>query len=96
MFNLNGTIKELTDADSCLKRLVDVSERFPGVYSAIVFFKSPWSNIIEERHIYADVDYESKLWLQRMIEFYHNSGIAFAAYANGALEQSEGNLWSGS
>ena len=96
MFNLNGTIKELTDAESCLKRLVDVSERLPGLYSAIVFWRSPLSDMIEERHIYADIEYECRFWLERMTEFYHNSGIPFAAYLNGGLNDSEGNLWSGS
>lgn len=93
MFNTNGTIKELTDSDSCLKRLVDVSERFPGLYSAIIFWKSPLSNRIEERHIYADIDYECRLWLERMTEFYRKSGIAYAAYINGGLYDSGGQLW---
>lgn len=61
--------------------------------SFVIFFRSPLTDEVEERHIFADQQWEGQTWLNSISEFYFNSKIPFAAYINGHYYVGEGQLF---
>lgn len=59
-----------------------------GLYSVIVFYKSPITNTVEERHIYADASSEVWMIADTWKEKYTKLGFDFMIYVNNSLEYS--------
>lgn len=59
-----------------------------GLFSVIVFYRSPITNTVEERHIYADANSEvwaiADLWKKN----YKDLGFDFLIYVNKSIEYS--------
>jgi hypothetical protein len=64
-----------------------------GLNAALVAFRSPITNTLEERHIYADDCYEARLWADDKVDFYLNDAkLDFAVWINRHLIVSQGQL----
>lgn len=61
--------------------------------SFVIFFRSPLTDEVEERHVFADVEWEGKVWLNLVTEYYFNAKIPFATYVNGQYYAGEGSLF---
>ena len=56
-----------------------------GLFSSIIYFYSPIINGIEERHIYADSNFECVQWLNEQCKFYREQEIKYHGYNCGAM-----------
>ena len=56
-----------------------------GLYAGMIIFRSPIDNKIEQRHIYADANFEIVEWLDAKVDFYLNKDIPFVCYLNNSL-----------
>lgn len=63
-----------------------------GLQTAIVYFKSPILNAIEERHIYADDITELNVWLRETCAFYKEHNICFISYINDSIQVTNGDI----
>ena len=63
-----------------------------GLQSAIIYFKSPILNAIEERHIYADGITELNVWLYETCAFYKEQNICFMSYINDSIQVTNGDI----
>lgn len=63
-----------------------------GLQTAIVYFKSPILNGIEERHIYADSITELRAWLYETCDFCDKHNICYISYLNGSIEMTHGDI----
>ena len=83
--------------NECLNKLEEVSSQ--GLLSAIIFFRSPLSDMVEERHIWANSNSELIEWLSRILDKYNEIEktsefkIPYAAYLNNCLYRCEGTLF---
>lgn len=57
---------------------------------AVIYFISPITNKVEERHIYADDIVELYAWSRDLAEFYTSLTVDFIGYINDTLEYSNG------
>ena len=60
--------------------------------TAIIYFKSPILNAIEERHIYADDITELNIWLRETCAFYKEQNICFISYINDSIQVVNGDI----
>ena len=51
-----------------------------GLFSSIIYFLSPITGEVEERHIYADDNAECVAWLEENHQFYKNKNIKHYGY----------------
>lgn len=63
-----------------------------GLHTAIIYFYSPISEQVEERHIYADEYMECVEWLATVTARYQKNGFSFITYFNNQLRDVEGKL----
>lgn len=56
-----------------------------GLFTSIIYFLSPITGEVEERHIYADDNTECVGWLEENHKFYTEMNIKHYGYNNGAL-----------
>lgn len=54
-----------------------------GLFSSIIYFLSPITGEVEERHIYADDNAECVAWLEENHKFYVDKKIKHYGYSNG-------------
>ena len=54
------------------------------LFTSIIYFLSPITGEVEERHIYADDNAECVAWLEENHKFYTEKGIKHYGYNNGA------------
>lgn len=74
-----------------IKKLEEVSSK--GLHSCIIIYYSPLSEIVEERHIYADSLCEILNWAEGLSETYDNSSIpAYIIYIDNEMRFSKGQL----
>lgn len=64
-----------------------------GVFSVLVFFKSPVTNDVECRQGFFVEGSEASLWAESVTKFYQNKDIPYILYLNGQLENSYGTLF---
>ncbi len=57
---------------------------------AVIYFISPITNKVEERHIYADDIVELYTWSRDLAEFYTSLTVDFIVYVNDTLEYRNG------
>lgn len=55
------------------------------LFSSIIYFLSPVTGEVEERHIYADDNAECVAWLEEQHKFYTDKKIKHYAYNCGAM-----------
>lgn len=55
-----------------------------SLFTAIIYFLSPITGEVEERHMYADDNAECVSWLQETCNFYRSKNIKHYGYNNGA------------
>lgn len=53
-----------------------------GLYAGMIVFRSPIDGTLDERHIYADSNFEIVDWLDRWEKFYKDKDIQFVSYLN--------------
>lgn len=63
-----------------------------GLQTAIIYFKSPILDAIEERHIYADDVIELSAWLRETCAFYKEQNICFISYINDSIQITNGDI----
>ena len=63
-----------------------------GLQTAVIYFKSPILNTIEERHIYADDITELNMWLCETCAFYKENNICFISYINNSIQITNGGI----
>ena len=63
-----------------------------GLQTAVIYFKSPILNAVEERHIYADNIIELRAWLNDTTTLYLKNNICYIAYINNHIEQTNGDI----
>lgn len=56
-----------------------------GLFTSIIYFLSPITGEVEERHIYADDNAECAAWLEEQHKFYTDKKIKHYAYNNGYI-----------
>ena len=56
-----------------------------GLFTSKIYFLSPITNEIEERHIYADDNAECVTWLTEHCSFYRERKIKFYGYNCGVM-----------
>lgn len=61
--------------------------------NALIFYYSPVSEIVEERHIYADDYAEIHKWANERAKEYCELNFDFALYVNGGLQFASGYIW---
>jgi len=66
-----------------LEVLENVSHK--GLYSVLIFYKSPITNEIEERHMYADANAECIQIAEKWLAEYCNLDIPCIIYLNGGI-----------
>jgi hypothetical protein len=54
-------------------------------FAGMLVFRSPLDNRLDERHIYADTNFEVCNWLDYVIDFYEKNNIPFVAYLNNTI-----------
>ena len=77
--------------EECLQKLEEVTSM--SLLSAIIFYKSPITGNVEERHIWANANAELIQWLSQAIQNYTRLKAPFAAYLNNGLYLNEGQLF---
>lgn len=77
-----------------IKEIQDHKDRITskGLQTAIIYFKSPILNAIEERHIYADDVTELNVWLRETCDFYKEKNICFISYINDSIQAVNGDI----
>ena len=55
-----------------------------GLFTSIIYFLSPITGEVEERHIYSDDNAECVAWLEENHKFYTDKKIKHYGYNNGA------------
>ena len=55
-----------------------------SLFSSVLYFLSPITGEVEERHMYADDNAECIAWLEETCLFYKNKNIKHYGYNNGA------------
>lgn len=76
----------------CREYLNTLAEDYP-LNNAVIFFKSPVTNVIEVRHVFAESTNECLIWAQQRLEEYTQLNIPFAIYRNGLLFETQGELF---
>ena len=61
--------------------------------NACIFYFSPVSNGVEERHIYADSYAEVSQWADERTREYNGLNFDFGTYINGGLQFANGYIW---
>ena len=61
--------------------------------NALIFYYSPVSESVEERHIYADSYAEVSQWADERTREYNGLNFDFAVYINGGLQFANGYIW---
>ena len=61
-----------------------------GLHTAIIYFRSPVTEEIEERHIYADEYTEVVEWLNNITTKYREANFTFITYLNNHIEEMNG------
>lgn len=56
-----------------------------GLFTSIIYFLSPITGEVEERHIYADDNAEALSWLNHCHLFYKEKEIKYCAYNCGVI-----------
>lgn len=59
-----------------------------GLFTSIIYFLSPITGEVEERHIYADDNAECVAWLAEESKFYRENNIKHYGYNNGVKTHS--------
>ena len=59
-----------------------------GLFTSIIYFLSPITGEIEERHIYADANVECVAWLNERHKFYMDKEIKHYGYNCGEMTHS--------
>ncbi len=59
-----------------------------GLFTSIIYFLSPITGEVEERHIYADDNAECVAWLEENHKFYTDKKIKHYGYHNGYRKHS--------
>ena len=59
-----------------------------GLFTSIIYFLSPITGEVEERHIYADDNAECVAWLEENHKFYKEKNIKHYGYNNGVKTHS--------
>ena len=57
------------------------------------FFRSPLTDEVEERHIFADVEWEGRIWVDIVTKIYKENNIPYAVYMKGEHVDGQGNLF---
>lgn len=77
--------------EECIKLIEQYKQR-PG-FCFLIFFRSPVTDMVERRVIWADDYAEGIQWLQDKMLFYKEKDIPFAAYAAGGFVDCEGYIF---
>lgn len=66
------------------KQIIDLMERIfnKGLHAALVVWRSPVDNKLEERHIYADEYAEIDKWIEDTRQYYTLIGVKFCIWVN--------------
>ena len=56
-----------------------------GLFNAILFYQSPMTEEIEERHMYADSNAECIMWADTCVKSYQKLDIPCLVYLNGCI-----------
>jgi len=59
-----------------------------GLFSAIVFYYSPITEAVEERHIYADDNCECIIWADARLQKFKEYNMPCIVYVNNSVHQS--------
>ena len=62
-------------------------------FSFVVFFRSPLTDEVEERHIFSDVEWEGRIWVDVVTKIYKENNIPYAVYVRGEHVDGQGNLF---
>ena len=57
-----------------------------GLFSSVIFFVSPVTELVEKRHIYSGDEMEVIMWTNEQCQKYDNANIPYVAYINGKTE----------
>ena len=57
-----------------------------GLFSSVIFFISPVTELVEKRHIYSGDEIEVIMWTNEQCQKYDNANISYVAYINGKTE----------
>jgi hypothetical protein len=71
-----STIKEVQEHKNSIES--------KGLFTSIIYFLSPITGEVEERHVYADDNAECVAWLEENHKFYTDKKIKHYGYNNGA------------
>ena len=61
--------------------------------SFVIFFRSPLTDEVEERHVFADVEWEGRIWVDIVTKIYKENNIPYAVYMKGEHVDGQGNLF---
>lgn len=76
------------------KELVDILNKVfgKGLHAAMIVFRSPLDDKLQERHIYADEYFEANLWAKNMEDQYRRLGVDFGVWVNNHLVADSGTV----
>lgn len=63
-----------------------------GLDAAMIVFRSPLTDKLEERHIYSDVYFEANVWAKNMEDQYRRLGVDFAVWVNNHCTADSGTI----
>lgn len=58
-----------------------------GLFAAMIVFRSPITGKLDERHVYADSNFEVVEWADKNSKFYLENDIPFISYVNNSIRE---------